>query len=145
VTWTCLLQLTRRWHSPCFQWQAGWGFNNSKCKWHPSHRWFYLQWYKEENIADFFTKELPTQPTNIIKDKDEPLSSQSPQASQTTLLALSIRTLTFCMPMDSHPDQNNSQTVTQSKGPQNVLVVCTEQWPSNPGGWKEFKTKTRSE
>jgi hypothetical protein len=24
---------------------------------------------REENIADFFTKELPTQPTNIIKDK----------------------------------------------------------------------------
>jgi hypothetical protein len=35
---------------------------------------------REENIADFFTKELPTQPTNIIEDKDEPLSVESPQA-----------------------------------------------------------------
>jgi hypothetical protein len=35
---------------------------------------------REENIADFFTKELPTQPTNIIEDEDEPLSAKSPQA-----------------------------------------------------------------
>jgi hypothetical protein len=35
---------------------------------------------REGNIADFFTKELPTQPTNIIKDKDEPLSVESPLA-----------------------------------------------------------------
>jgi hypothetical protein len=30
--------------------------------------------------VDFFTKELPTQPTKIIEDKDEPLSAESPQA-----------------------------------------------------------------
>jgi hypothetical protein len=38
---------------------------------------------REENIADFFTKELPTQPTNIIKDEDEPLSAESPQGAGT--------------------------------------------------------------
>jgi hypothetical protein len=32
---------------------------------------------REENIADFFTKELPTQPTNIIEDEDKPLSAES--------------------------------------------------------------------
>jgi hypothetical protein len=35
---------------------------------------------REENIADFFTKELPMQPTNIIEDEDKPFSAKNPQA-----------------------------------------------------------------
>jgi hypothetical protein len=67
-------------------------------------------------------KELPTQPTNIIKDEDKPLSAESPQVcwestSQTTLLALSIGRLTFHMPTYSCTDWYNSQMVTHSKGP----------------------------
>jgi hypothetical protein len=35
---------------------------------------------REENIANFMTKDLPVQPANVIEDEDEPLAAENPQA-----------------------------------------------------------------
>jgi hypothetical protein len=35
---------------------------------------------REENIADFMTKDLPVQHANVIEDEDEPLAAENPQA-----------------------------------------------------------------
>jgi hypothetical protein len=35
---------------------------------------------REENIANFMTKDLLVQPTNIIADEDKPLATKNPQA-----------------------------------------------------------------
>jgi hypothetical protein len=33
---------------------------------------------REENIADFMTKDLPVQPASVIEDEDEPLAAENP-------------------------------------------------------------------
>jgi hypothetical protein len=144
MTWTCLmLQLTCRRHSPFWQW-AGWGFNNSQCKWQPSHKWFHLQWNKGGEYCRFLYKGTANT-TNKNHWGQRQTSFCWESTSWTTLLALSIGTLTFHMPKDSLHDQDNSQMLTHSKGPKMCwLYVQSKQWASNPGGQKEFKTKTRS-
>jgi hypothetical protein len=34
---------------------------------------------REENLADFFTKESSIDTTNVVNDEDEPLAAKTPQ------------------------------------------------------------------